>query len=59
MSKDDAYAEDNYGFSSGRCPKCHRRIYSDTGFWECQACGWSEDQDHEEEKDKDNEDEDC
>ena len=32
--------EDRYGYQSGRCPKCHRRVWSDTGRFECSYCGY-------------------
>jgi len=34
----DEWADD-HGYTRGRCPNCHRIVWSDTGYFECSYCG--------------------
>lgn len=31
---------DKYGYQHGKCPRCHRSIWSDTSVFDC-VCGWT------------------
>mgnify|MGYP001615680103 CR=1 FL=1 len=30
---------ESYGYQRGRCPRCHRTVWSDTSVFECSYCG--------------------
>jgi hypothetical protein len=42
MSDKDFDEMEMLGFQQGRCPRCGRTVYTDTGFFECDACGIDE-----------------
>jgi hypothetical protein len=42
MTDEDREWADDHGFQSGRCPNCWATMWSDTGVFDCEYCGWSE-----------------
>ena len=55
MSQREEWADD-YGYQSGKCPRCHRTVWSDTTVFEC-SCGFNnipEEDQEEEESDENN-----
>ena len=39
---------EDHGYIRGRCPRCHRILWTDTGYFECDYCGANMDTDEDE-----------
>jgi uncharacterized Zn finger protein (UPF0148 family) len=39
---------EDHGYTRGRCPRCHRTLWTDTGYFECNYCGANMDTDEDE-----------
>ena len=57
LFEDEDEDDDNYGYQHGTCPRCHRTVWTDTGWFECSYCGYGADGPDEEVEDELHDDE--